>query len=352
MNKLIQSLNTNYPQGSNQSLYSQINSLSTQVTNLQNLFKNLPSTHKPPATTPITSFLTTQSMALNYLNNTSDPTTLASVASTANNLQQVIVGITLPPLPTTPPPPTPVYYGAYRDGGSAGDDSGQRAIPNFRGANLSSVQACQQLAQQNGDVVFGLQAGNECWTGKDIDLAAQWGRVSSSGTLGGAWNNEVYALPQIAPPIGHSIACAQGTAPPGASTEQNAVYRYMGNNQINLYPNTTIASSWDSTWMNPIPRINCSAFKQGPPLPSPRSYIFQGAVDYPGNDITYWKGPFSNCAAACDVTPGCVAYVSDLPNGSNCWLKSKLENSRQDGNRNTNYVAGTPGVKTPPCTIM
>ena len=352
MNKLIQSLNTNYPQGSNQSLYSQINSLSTQVTNLQNLFKNLPSTPKPPATTPITSFLTTQSMALNYLNNTSDPTTLASVASTANNLQQVIVGITLPPLPTTPPPPTPVYYGAYRDGGSAGNDKGQRAIPNFRGANLSSVQACQQLAQQNGDVVFGLQGGNECWTGKDIDLATQWGRVPSSGTLGGSWNNEVYALPQIAPPIGHSIACAQGTAPPGASTEQNAVYRYMGNNQINLYPNTTIASSWDSTWMNPIPRINCSAFVQGPPLPSPRSYNFQGAVDYPGNDITYWKGPFSNCAAACDVTPGCVAYVSDLPNGSNCWLKSKLENSRQDGNRNTNYVAGTPGVKIPPCTIM
>ncbi len=50
--------------------------------------------------------------------------------------------------------------------------------------------------------------------------------------------------------------------------------------------------------------------------------IANGSANFIGNDITYWKGPFSSCAAACDKTPGCVAYTLHKENGANCWLKS------------------------------
>ncbi len=98
----------------------------------------------------------------------------------------------------------------------------------------------------------------------------------------------------------------------------------------------------------PGKKANPAGAAPSTPVSVPRSYAraVNGNTDYPGNDITYWKGPFSGCAAACDQTPGCVAYTLHKDNGANCWLKSALPkgspkptgNSTPNANRDTFQV--------------
>jgi chitodextrinase len=79
----------------------------------------------------------------------------------------------------------------------------------------------------------------------------------------------------------------------------------------------------------------------------PRKYNLKKSQDFPGNDISYWVGPFSGCEAACDSTPGCVAYTKHLDNGSNCWLKGSARNSNNEGVRDTHVVENTNEAKRP-----
>jgi hypothetical protein len=74
------------------------------------------------------------------------------------------------------------------------------------------------------------------------------------------------------------------------------------------------------------------------PYVIPRSYTLSSNTDYPYNDIKLYEGPQSNCAAQCDATPGCIAYVNDKQNGKNCWLKSSLQNKKTVNNRDTYYI--------------
>ena len=93
------------------------------------------------------------------------------------------------------------------------------------------------------------------------------------------------------------------------------------------------------------PSKKAGSASAAPSIPRPRSYklLSKGNIDYPGNDITYWRGPFSECAAACTRTPGCKAYILHKDNGANCWLKSKVENSTPNTNRDTFQVNGIGG---------
>ena len=80
------------------------------------------------------------------------------------------------------------YKGCY-------NDSGLRAIPT-RQSNVSSVDQCAQIAEQNNQNVFGVQYNGECWTGLNEQEAYQYGpnfNKSSCPTLGGTWTNQVYA---------------------------------------------------------------------------------------------------------------------------------------------------------------
>jgi hypothetical protein len=86
-----------------------------------------------------------------------------------------------------------VYQGCF-------NDNPNRAIPNQR-QNVSSIDQCQNIAQQNGEQVFGLQYGGQCFTGSDLQKAKQYGQIyGNCGTLGGTWNNQVYYRQQPFPP--------------------------------------------------------------------------------------------------------------------------------------------------------
>jgi len=87
---------------------------------------------------------------------------------------------------------------------------------------------------------------------------------------------------------------------------------------------------------NPVPNVIRDTFQVL--KENPRSYTPRINTDYPGNDITYWRGPFSGCAKACDSTPNCVAYVIHKDNGANCWLKSLLSNPVPNVARDTFQV--------------
>jgi hypothetical protein len=80
-------------------------------------------------------------------------------------------------------------------------------------------------------------------------------------------------------------------------------------------------------------------YKGGKPI---LPYNMLSGIDYSGNDIKYYEGPFTNCAGECDATPNCVGYITNKDKGSNCWLKSKLENGSNNSNRDTYYKGEKP----------
>ena len=86
------------------------------------------------------------------------------------------------------PPPEYEYQGCYNDNKANPD---QRAIATFQG-NVTSVQQCSQIAKQKGASVFGLQNGEQCFTGSSINDAKKFGIASSCGPLGNPWTNQVY----------------------------------------------------------------------------------------------------------------------------------------------------------------
>jgi hypothetical protein len=125
--------------------------------------------------------------------------------------------------------------------------------------------------------------------------------------------------------VGQSINCSG----------KDAVFRFMGNNTISLYKSKNIASQWDPEWMNNTKQINCDSFTMGDPLPTRNSYSKRENTDFVGNDIKYYEGPFSNCAAVCDSTTDCKAYTLHKDLGSNCWLKSSASTPTANNSRDT-----------------
>lgn len=85
-------------------------------------------------------------------------------------------------------------------------DKNNRAIPYYKG-NIKSVDECRIYAEQNRNMVFGVQNGNQCFTGNNIEEAKQYGEIygdNCGGPLGGSWNNRVYVRGEpFIPPIPH-----------------------------------------------------------------------------------------------------------------------------------------------------
>jgi hypothetical protein len=78
-----------------------------------------------------------------------------------------------------------VYQGCY-------NDTGNRAIPNYLG-NVSSPKQCEQIAQNQGYNVFGLQYYGQCFAGNSLNNAMKYGANNGDcGNMGTAWTNKVY----------------------------------------------------------------------------------------------------------------------------------------------------------------
>jgi hypothetical protein len=108
---------------------------------------------------------------------------------------------------------SPNYIGCYNDGGSTDNKDGNlRGLPHYRG-NVNTINECQDLALQNGDILFGLQYGGQCFTGSDILSATQWGEAKNNANcnpvLGGSWVNQLYSNDKRPPTF---IGCFKDTS--------------------------------------------------------------------------------------------------------------------------------------------
>ena len=90
----------------------------------------------------------------------------------------------------------PLNIGNYTKKGCFNDSTEQRALPNYRGTVVDG-NACAQLAENNKEMVFGLQYdkedGNQCWTGSDLDKAISLGTSTvSCSPMGKILGNQTY----------------------------------------------------------------------------------------------------------------------------------------------------------------
>ncbi len=88
-----------------------------------------------------------------------------------------------------------IYKGCF-------NDTVNRALPNYRG-NVQTIDQCRQYANQYQDTIFGIQNGNECFTGSNLQQATQYGQIfnkESCPQMGGPWINQIYVRGQPFPP--------------------------------------------------------------------------------------------------------------------------------------------------------
>lgn len=84
------------------------------------------------------------------------------------------------------------YLGCYRD-------TWTRAIPNQRNnVYTNPVKECADQAKLNGDNIFGLQDGAQCFTGKDVPYN-RYGQIpgNNCGPVGNQWTQQVYKIGTI-----------------------------------------------------------------------------------------------------------------------------------------------------------
>lgn len=91
--------------------------------------------------------------------------------------------------------------GCYRDGGS-------RRLPYYY-STVSRHADCRWGARMRGHSLYGLQNGNQCWTGNSLSRAKAYGKLPNSKCnksggygaiqkLGGPWANEIYHSNKLA----------------------------------------------------------------------------------------------------------------------------------------------------------
>jgi len=84
-----------------------------------------------------------------------------------------------------------IYKGCF-------NDKSIRAIPKFN-RNVSSIDECAKIAENNNQNVFGLQNNGQCFTGLNHVAAYQYGpnfNKLSCPPMGGEWTNQVYTRTQ------------------------------------------------------------------------------------------------------------------------------------------------------------
>lgn len=63
---------------------------------------------------------------------------------------------------------------------------------------------------------------------------------------------------------GDPVGCVQGKELPNGV--QGGIYRYVDDNVLRWYPNSTIASAWDPSWHTRIKWSDCTTYKAGEPM--------------------------------------------------------------------------------------
>ena len=71
-------------------------------------------------------------------------------------------------------------------------------MPEKLGDDLDTVQQCFEAVKEKGYEVFGVQAGNECWSGPEAqDTYGKYGSVATiywAGGKGGVSTSSVYRI--------------------------------------------------------------------------------------------------------------------------------------------------------------
>jgi len=79
------------------------------------------------------------------------------------------------------------YIGCFKD-------TGNRAIPDPKTVvNGDKAAECAKIAMSKGHNIFGVQNGNECFTGKDPEYD-RYGPAQGCAQDGGPWTNQVYVM--------------------------------------------------------------------------------------------------------------------------------------------------------------
>lgn len=116
---------------------------------------------------------------------------------------------TPPTQPITPVPLTqsvPAKESTYKYIGCYKDEK-ERTLPTYHG-QIASIPLCFEAAKKSGHTHFGIQNGNECYSGKgghdkflvesDNDCKFKFGAVSNAASdkieSGGNWRNAVYQI--------------------------------------------------------------------------------------------------------------------------------------------------------------
>ena len=97
------------------------------------------------------------------------------------------------------------YTGCYNDACYVG--SKETVLENNRGL-ISSIDECQDIAENNRETIFGVHNNGNCWTGNNLVNAKKYGENLNSNnckTLGGICTQQLYvrrkAFPPPPPPI-------------------------------------------------------------------------------------------------------------------------------------------------------
>ena len=154
-----------------------------------------------------------------------------------------------PPPPPPPPPPTAAqnaggtwqYQGCY-------NDTQTRALSNDAG-QVNSVDACQQIAYDRGDIYVGLQYGGQCFTGPATDNPTKYGVQTNasqcSNPLGTAWTNMLYKY-IITPPATTPVLSASSQQLISRINQLSSIRMSLYEN-LNYIYNTVQQSSSQST---------------------------------------------------------------------------------------------------------
>ena len=204
-----------------------------------------------------------------------------------------------------------------------------------------------------GHNIFGVQNGNECFTGKDPDYD-RYGPAGGCGKDGGAWTNQVYVMGDKLPPKkakytkranadsgGNDIGCfTNGESADFCKAKCDADPNCKGYNYVHA----------NSVWG---PKSGCCYKNSNLNMKGQRGidyyvkegtndggYKYQPNVDHGGSDIQCMFGGESvaQCRQKCDANPSCKAINYIHPNtfwggSSGCCLKhqSAINNGNMGG---------------------
>ncbi len=230
----------------------------------------------------------------------------------------------------TDPKNIPGYQGSFDLIGCYNDKS-QRAIPNFRG-NIKNIDDCQQIAISNGDNVFGVQYGGQCFTGRNLNDAKKYGSASSNpmdrtkcGNLGGTWTQNVYYTDP-------------SKVPKSTMTKQELqCYKDNYPDLSGLDTDEKLQNHWNTTGFYENRNNKCPGIQT-----SSGDYKYMGCFnDKPERAITNFQGNVNNIDECRHIAHKKRHTIFGVQNGGECYTGNDYNNSIK-------YSQVFDGSKCPP----